>query len=72
MENDKTATMSLKLTDRIPVKEIEIDTEAKNPDMELNTLFSDNQAFGDQVSTNPSTIEEPGIVRRIQNEAPEH
>ena len=29
MENDKTATMSLKLTDRIPVREIEIDTEAK-------------------------------------------
>ena len=30
MENDKTATMPLKLSDRIPVKEIEIDTEAQN------------------------------------------
>ena len=39
MENDKTATMSLKLTDRIPVKEIEIDTEAQNPDIELNVLL---------------------------------
>ena len=38
MENDKTATMSLKLTDRIPVREIEIDTEAQNPDFELNVL----------------------------------
>ena len=51
MENDKTATISLKLTDRIPVKEIETDTEAKNPDIELNTLFSEYQTFGDQVST---------------------
>ena len=39
MENDKTATMSLKLTNRIPVKEIEIDTEAQNPDIELNVLL---------------------------------
>ena len=39
MEKDKTATMSLKLTDRIPVREIEIDTEAENPDVELNVLL---------------------------------
>ena len=39
MENDKTATMSLKLTDRLPVREIETDTEAQNPDVELNVLF---------------------------------
>ena len=39
MENDKSETMSLKLTDRIPVREIEIDTEAQNPDVELNVLF---------------------------------
>ena len=39
MENDKTATMSLKLTDRFPVKEIETDTEAQNPDVELNVLL---------------------------------
>ena len=39
MENDKTATLSLKLTDRIPVREIEIDTEAQNLDVELNVLF---------------------------------
>ena len=38
-ENDKTATMSLKLTDRIPVREIEMDTEAQNPDVELNVLL---------------------------------
>ena len=39
MENDKTAPMSSKLTDRTPVKEIEIDTEAQNPDVELNVLL---------------------------------
>ena len=39
MENDKTATMSLKLTDRIPVEELENDTEAQNPDVELNVLL---------------------------------
>ena len=48
MENDKTATMSLKLTDRIPVKEIEIDTEAQNPDVELNVLL-DAEISNDEV-----------------------
>ena len=49
MENDKSATMSLKLTDRIPVKEIEIDTEAQNPDVELNVLF-DTEGLGDEIN----------------------
>ena len=49
MENDKTATMSLKLTDRIPVREIEIDTEAQNPDIELNVLF-DTENFSDEIN----------------------
>ena len=50
MENDKTATMSLKLTDRFPVREIEIDTEAQNPDIEMNALFDEHQALGNQVT----------------------
>ena len=45
----KTATMSLKLTDRIPVKEIEIDTEAQNPDVELNVLL-DAEISNDEVN----------------------
>ena len=49
MENDKTATMSLKLTDRIPVREIEIDTEAQNPDVELNVLF-DTENLCDEIN----------------------
>ena len=49
MENDKSATMSLKLTDRIPVTEIEIDTEAQNPDVELNVLF-DTEGLGDEIN----------------------
>ena len=39
MKNDKTATVSLKLSDRILVRELEIDTESENPDVELNVLF---------------------------------
>ena len=50
MENDKTATMCLKLTDRIPVKEIEIDTEAQNPDFELNVLF-DTESLSDEINS---------------------
>ena len=50
MENDKTATMSSKLTDRIPVKEIEIDTEAQNPDIELNVLL-DTENFSDEINS---------------------
>ena len=49
MENDKSATMSLKLTDRIPVREIEIDTEAQNPDVELNVLL-DAEISDDEVN----------------------
>ena len=49
MENDKTATMSLKLTDRIPVREIKIATEAQNPDVELNVLF-DIDNFDDEAN----------------------
>ena len=49
MENDKTATMSLKLTDRIPVREIEIDTEAQSPDVELNVLF-DTEIPNDEIN----------------------
>ena len=49
MENDKSATVSLKLTDRIPVKEIEIDTEAQNPDAELNVLF-DTEGLGEEIN----------------------
>ena len=49
MENDKTATMSLKLTDRIPVKEIEIDTEAQNPDVEVNVLL-DGEISNDEMN----------------------
>ena len=49
-ENDQTATMSFKLTDRIPVREIEIDTEAQNPDVELNVLF-DAENFGNEINS---------------------
>ena len=48
-ENDKTATISLKITYRIPVREIEIDTEAQNPDVELNMIF-DIENFGDEIN----------------------
>ena len=50
IENDKTATLSLKLTDRIPKKEIEIDTEAQKPDIELNVLF-DTESLSDEINS---------------------
>ena len=54
MENDKTAAMSLKLTDRIPVREIEIDTESQNPDVEPNVLLdseiNDDELNGDALN----------------------
>ena len=39
MENGKTATSTLKLTDRISDREIEIDTKEQYPDVELNALL---------------------------------
>ena len=50
MENDKTANVSLKLTDRILVREIEIDTEAQNPDVEQNVLI-DTENVGDEIKS---------------------
>ena len=41
--------MSFKLNDRIPVREIEIDTEAQNPDVELNVLF-DTENLCDEIN----------------------
>ena len=49
MENDNTATMSSKLTDKIPVREIGIDTEAQNPDVELNVLI-DIDKFDEKIN----------------------
>ena len=50
-EKDKTATMFLKLTDRVPIREIEIAREAQNPDVEMNLLLdteiSNNELNGD-------------------------
>ena len=57
MENDKTATRSLKLTDRIPVSDVEIDTEAKNTDIEMNNLFNEYETFGDEVTN--ETLQQP-------------
>ena len=43
--------MSLKLTDRTPVRGIEIDTEAQNPDIELNVLL-DTENFSNEININ--------------------
>ena len=43
-----TLTLSLKLTDRLPIKEIEIETEAKSPDVTLSNI-SDRAHFPDSV-----------------------
>ena len=51
--------MYLKLTDRIPVREIEIGTEAQNPDVALNVLFS-TENFGDEIN-----IDEIDVIKKL-------
>ena len=48
MQTDPTLTLSPKLPDRIPIKEIEIETEAKSPDVALSNI-SDRAHFPESV-----------------------
>ena len=57
MQTDPTLTLSLKLTDRIPIKEIEIETEAKAPDVALSNI-SNREDF-------PETINDKADERLI-------
>ena len=59
IENDETP-MSLKLTDRIPVREREIDTEAQNPDVELNVLV-DIENFDNDINS-----AELGVLKKFE------
>ena len=45
MQTDPSASLSLKLTNEIPVREIQIDTTAKVPDASLNLIQSMDGAF---------------------------
>ncbi len=45
MQTDRSATLTLKITDKIPVREIEIESEAKTPDAELSTIESFDAIF---------------------------
>ena len=45
MQTNPSASLSLKLTDKIPVREIQIDTTAKVPDASLNLVQTVNDAF---------------------------
>ena len=47
MQTDPSASLSLKLTDKIPVREIQIDTTAKAPDASLNLVQNVNDAFSE-------------------------
>ena len=40
VQTDPTLTLSLKLIDQIPIQEIEIETEAKDPDVALSDISS--------------------------------
>ena len=48
MQTDPNASLSLRLTDKIPVREIHIDSTAKLPDASLNSIEI-KEAFSDQV-----------------------
>ena len=42
LQSDPNGTIELKLTDRIPIREVEIDVRAKIPDNTINELFADD------------------------------
>ena len=72
MENHKTATMSLKLTDRIPVKEIEIDTVAQNPDVELNVLFDTENMDKKSIVTKLTSLKSLGSTKTTKRNRKNH
>ena len=45
VQTDPSVSLSLKLTNKIPVREIQIDTTAKVPDASLNLIQSMDEAF---------------------------
>ena len=47
MQTDPSASLSLKLTDKIPVREIYVDTRARVPDASLKLVQSINEAFSE-------------------------
>ena len=61
---DPSQTIQLKLTDRIPVKKIEIETAAKSPDVSLSCL----ETFESLFSSNSSQIGQNVISELMQKE----
>ena len=55
IKTDRTETVSLKLNEKIPMSEMEIDTEAKTPNAELNSITTMDKFF-DQEATNEAFI----------------
>ena len=55
VQSDLSTTIELKLTDRIPVREIEVQTVAKTPDASLSSIDSIDRMF-DQQTTNKNDI----------------
>ena len=49
MQTDPNASLSLRLTDKIPVREIHIDSTAKVPDASLNSVEEIQEAFPEQM-----------------------
>ena len=64
VQTDPSQTIQLKLTDRIPVKEIEIETVAKSPDVSLSCL----ETFESLFSSNSSQIGQNVISELKQKE----
>ena len=59
VQTDKGASLSLKLTDKVPVREIYVESEAKSPDVSISNI--------DQLNTVPeSEIEEVTIISQLQ------
>ena len=71
MQTDPSASLSLKLTDKIPVREIQIDTTAKVPDASLNLIqpmeeiFPEKKKLDDNLRTQ---LIELGLYENVMRE----
>ena len=65
MQTDPTQTLELKLNDKIPIKEIEVETTAKTPDVLVNSIESMEDIFDDLTPTN---VNNDAIISQLKQQ----
>ena len=71
MQTDPSASLSLKLTDKIPVREIQIDTTAKVPDASLNLIQPMEEIFPEKTKLDDNLrtqLIELGLYENVMRE----